>query len=62
MSEVKTKLRRRLHTPIPLQGAYLRAVMVAHTRYYTQRIMVDTEMMEFLCNENEKSSQHYVGK
>jgi hypothetical protein len=28
----------------------------------TQRIMVDTEMMEFICNENERSSQHYVGK
>jgi hypothetical protein len=28
----------------------------------TQRAMVDTEMMEFICNENEKSSLHYVGK
>jgi hypothetical protein len=27
-----------------------------------QRIMVDTEMMEFICLENEKISQHYVGK
>jgi hypothetical protein len=26
----------------------------------TQRIMVDTEMMEFICNENEKSSKHYT--
>jgi hypothetical protein len=26
----------------------------------TQRIMVDTEMMEFICNENEKSSKHFV--
>ena len=26
----------------------------------TQRIMVDTEMIEFICNENEKSSQHFV--
>jgi hypothetical protein len=26
----------------------------------TQRVMVDTEMMEFICNENEKSSKHYV--
>jgi hypothetical protein len=26
----------------------------------TQRIMVDTEMMEFICNENEKSSKRYV--
>ena len=28
----------------------------------TQRIMVDTEMLEFICLENEKSSKHYVGK
>jgi hypothetical protein len=28
----------------------------------TQRIMVDTEMLEFICLENEKSSQHYVGR
>jgi hypothetical protein len=38
----------------------------AYTRPWTvnlqQRIMVDTEMMEFICNENEKSSLHYVGK
>ncbi|HEX7081691.1 MAG TPA: hypothetical protein VF329_11810 [Gammaproteobacteria bacterium] len=24
-----------------------------------QRIMLDTELIEFICNENEKSSQHY---
>jgi hypothetical protein len=38
----------------------------AYTRPWTvnltQRAMVDTEMMEFICNENEKSSLHYVGK
>ena len=38
----------------------------AYTRPWTvmlrQRLMVDTEMMEFICLENEKSSQHYVGK
>lgn len=38
----------------------------AYTRPWTvtltQRIMVDTEMMEFICLENEKSSRHYVGK
>jgi RNA-directed DNA polymerase len=34
LREVKTELRRRLHTPIPVQGAYLRAVVVGHTRYY----------------------------
>ncbi len=28
----------------------------------TQRIMVDDEMIEFICNENEQSSKHYVGK
>ncbi len=36
----------------------------AYTRPWTvtltQRIMVDTEMIEFICNENEKSSQHFV--
>ena len=26
----------------------------------TQRPMVDTEMIEFICNENEKSSKHFV--
>jgi hypothetical protein len=38
----------------------------AYTRPWTvnlqQRIMADAEMMEFICNENEKSSLHYVGK
>ena len=38
----------------------------AYTRPWTvtltQRLMVDTEMMEFICLENEKSSKHYVGK
>jgi hypothetical protein len=28
----------------------------------TQRIMVDSEMLEFICLENERSSRHYVGK
>jgi hypothetical protein len=36
----------------------------AYTRPWTvnltQRIMVDTEMMEFICNENERSSKHFV--
>jgi RNA-directed DNA polymerase len=31
---VKTELRQRLHAPIPEQGAYLRSVVVGHTRYY----------------------------
>jgi RNA-directed DNA polymerase len=33
LREGKTELRRRLHTPIPVPGAYLRAVVVGHTRY-----------------------------
>jgi len=28
----------------------------------TQRLMVDEEMLEFICLENEQSSKHYVGK
>jgi hypothetical protein len=28
----------------------------------TQRLMVDDEMIEFICLENEQSSKHYVGK
>jgi hypothetical protein len=28
----------------------------------TQRLMVDSEMLEFICLENERSSKHYVGK
>ena len=31
---VRTELRRRLHDPIPKVGAYLRAVVTGHTRYY----------------------------
>jgi len=34
LQEVKTKLRRRLHDPIPDQGTYLRAVVLGHNRYY----------------------------
>ena len=34
LSEVKTELRRRMTTPIPEQGAYLRAVLTGHVRYY----------------------------
>jgi len=28
----------------------------------TQRIRLDTELIEFVCNRNEKSVQHLVGK
>ncbi|HUP00194.1 MAG TPA: group II intron reverse transcriptase/maturase [Gemmatimonadota bacterium] len=34
LKEVKTELRRRLHDPIPEQGAYLRSVVAGHVRYY----------------------------
>ncbi len=34
LQEVKAELRRRLHDPIPEQGAYLRSVMTGHTRYF----------------------------
>ena len=34
LSEVKTELRWRLTQPIPEQGAYLRAVLLGHARYY----------------------------
>jgi hypothetical protein len=27
----------------------------------TQRIMADTDLIEFICNENEKSDAHLVG-
>jgi RNA-directed DNA polymerase len=34
LQEVKTELRRRMHFPIPEQGAYLRSVVGGHIRYY----------------------------
>ena len=38
----------------------------AYTRPFTvrvdQRIIVDTEMIEFICNENNLDPQHMVGK
>jgi group II intron reverse transcriptase/maturase len=34
LKAVKQELRRRLHEPIPEQGAYLRSVVLGHTRYY----------------------------
>jgi group II intron reverse transcriptase/maturase len=34
LREVKTELWQRLHDSIPVQGAYLRSVIVGHTRYY----------------------------
>ena len=38
----------------------------AYTKPFTvrvdQRIMVDTEMIEFICNENNRDPQHMVGK
>jgi RNA-directed DNA polymerase len=34
LKEVHNELRRRMHDPIPEQGAYLRSVVAGHTRYY----------------------------
>ena len=34
LQEVKAELRRRMHLPIPEQGAYLRSVVTGHVRYY----------------------------
>lgn len=34
LREVRAELRRRLHTPLPEQGAYVRAVVLGHVRYY----------------------------
>lgn len=34
LRELRVELQRRLHTPIPEQGAYLRSVVTGHNRYY----------------------------
>ena len=34
LSEVKTELKRRMHLPIPEQGAWLRSIVGGHIRYY----------------------------
>jgi len=34
LKEVKQELRRRMHRPVPEQGAYLRSVVRGHVRYY----------------------------
>jgi group II intron reverse transcriptase/maturase len=34
LGEVKAELKRRMHLPIPEQGAYLRSVVAGHVRYY----------------------------
>jgi len=38
----------------------------AYTKPWTvmikQRVMLDTDLIEFICNENEKSDAHLVGK
>jgi RNA-directed DNA polymerase len=34
LQQVKAELRRRLHAPVPEQGAYLRSVLQGHARYY----------------------------
>ena len=34
LSEIKAELRRRRHLPVPVQGAWLRSVLLGHYRYY----------------------------
>ena len=34
LAEVKVELRRRMHLPVPVQGAWLRLVVLGHYRYY----------------------------
>ena len=34
LKDLKVELRRRMHRPIPEQGAYLRSVVAGHVRYY----------------------------
>jgi RNA-directed DNA polymerase len=34
LKEIYTELRRRMHDPVPEQGAYLRSVVAGHIRYY----------------------------
>ena len=34
LKEVYGELRRRMHEPVPKQGAYLRSVLIGHMRYY----------------------------
>src|SRR5207245_9716979 len=34
LGEVKAELRRRLHDPVPVVGAWLRQVVSGHVRYY----------------------------
>jgi hypothetical protein len=34
LKQVKQELRRRMHRPVPEQGAYLRSVVMGHVRYY----------------------------
>ena len=34
LAEIKVELRRRRHLPVPVQGAWLRSVVLGHYRYY----------------------------
>jgi len=34
LAEIKVELRRRMHIPVPVQGAWLRAVLLGHYQYY----------------------------
>jgi hypothetical protein len=34
LAEIKVELRRRMHLPVPVQGAWLRSVLLGHYQYY----------------------------
>lgn len=34
LAEIKVALRRRMHLPVPVQGAWLRLVLLGHYQYY----------------------------
>ena len=34
LAEIKVELRRRMHLPVPVQGAWLRSVVLGHYQYY----------------------------
>ena len=54
----------------PNYGTLLVDITVEEPKAYTKpwsvtvtnRIMPDTELMEFICNENERDSRHFVGQ
>jgi hypothetical protein len=42
LREIKVELRRRMHEPVPVQGAWLRSVVVGHLAYYAVPGNTDT--------------------